>query len=972
MAQKIITSQFCVTSVDDGRDGENGENGTSPWVADFDNEMDSVQCDDSGYVLEEQTVYTNVRLFYGNNAKMLTIVSVKRGSVSMGNGTEKNGVTVTWGATSSSVGISFKYKTTAKISGKDNYEIVLRSYDGESQNKTLYFTVNGVRGDVYNLLPSVDEIHATRDASGNYLINGGNTFVLTCGYSKRNLNGNVTRVTDVSEKIDNKYNIYFNRHKRNGDWATKWALYQNYKYALAMPGTTIDSNTGTLDPATYDAIRFALCESTSSQVAVSTGLNGIIDEETVCIVSDGGSSIRIDLDNEADMISVDSNFKVRFARTITVKARIFEGGKNVTSGVTHSMTDSGLAIGDCTPTLSFSKGVLTIKWAFTVGMNAGATTKTISLTYGGETYSTSFVLGVTVADSIWQVLPSPTEVSFSLNSSTNKLTPSSIDLYCGYTKSTGNGTETVQKPTKSSLGNSKYLYYRTKTSGSFGNWTAYTGKITVQNTTTVQDYEFCISSASAAGSVADENIIDRECVPVIKDGINGSDGADGTNGKDGKDGMGGVVATVTPDKVYAPCNCLGAVVKAVSQTLTFSLKAGATSVTVTSVTNNSKPTGVSVADVSGSNNKKKLSVEKDAASSNFSGGAVFTVSGTYNGSTISAQCTVAIVAGWQGEDGTDGNDGHVGRWYEYKGSWGAGSVTSVTNTKHVGYFVKYVYNAPNYHYYINIKDDGVANTTTPADGTGKANSGWEQISDDRMAIFSKVIFSDNAYLGSFIINSDWMISQQAASGSPQSSYTKFNPSYPNSNHNNSNFIPVLAINGRTGKIYMNDAVVRGSITATSGSFTGTVYANNGYFKGGIYNPLLRINSGTITYYAEAPASGYWRITSLPSNCGGFQFEMTSKVFVYLPAPDSSWNGREFEIVNLTEYSSADVVIQTSNAYGPSLTLKQYFYVKFKVVYDPVAQEYRWIKISSMNVNRGLATGDTEDGAHVEFGNVVTT
>ena len=747
MAKKIITSQFSVTSVDDGRDGENGENGTSPWVADFDNEMDSVQCDDSGYVLEEQTVYTNVRLFYGNNAKMLTIVSVKRGSVSMGNGTEKNGVTVTWGATSSSVGISFKYKTTAKISGKDNYEIVLRSYDGESQNKTLYFTVNGVRGDVYNLLPSVDEIHATRDANGNYFVNGGNTFVLTCGYSKRNLNGNVTRVADVSARIDNKYNIYFNRHKRTGEWAENWGLYQENKYCMAMPGTTIGSKKGTLNPAIHDAVRFALCESTSSKVAVSTGLTGVIDEETVCIVADG------------------------------------------------------------------------------------------------------------------------------------------VD-------------------------------------GADG-----------------------------------------------KDGINGSDG---TNGKDGKDGMGGVVATVTPDKVYAPCNCLGAVVKAVSQTLTFSLKAGATSVTVTSVTNNSKPTGVSVADVSGSANKKTLKVAVDAASSGFSAGAVFTVSGTYNGSTISAQCTVAIVAGWQGEDGTDGNDGHVGRWYEYKGAWGAGSVTSVTNTKHVGYFVKYVYNAPNYHYYINIKDDGVANTTTPADSTGKANSGWEQISDDRMAIFSKVIFSDNAYLGSFIINSDWMISQQAASGSPQSSYTKFNPSYPNSNYNNSNFIPVLAINGKTGKIYMNDAVVRGSITATSGSFTGTVYANNGYFKGGIYNPLLRINSGTITYYAEAPESGTYRITSLPSNCGGFQFEMTSKVFLYLPAPNSSWNGREFEIVNLTEYASADVVIQTSNAYGPALTLKQYFYVKFKVVYDPVAQEYKWIKISSMNVNRGLATGDTEDGAHVEFGNVVTT
>ena len=227
-----------------------------------------------------------------------------------------------------------------------------------------------------------------------------------------------------------------------------------------------------------------------------------------------------------------------------------------------------------------------------------------------------------------------------------------------------------------------------------------------------------------------------------------------------------------------------------------------------------------------------------------------------------------------------------------------------------------------------------------------------------------------------------MISQQAASGSPQSSYTKFNPSYPNSNYNNSNFIPVLAINGKTGKVYMNDAVIRGTVyasngsfsgtvNASSGTFNGTVHANSGYFKGGIFNPLQSINSGNISQFATGVASGYYRIDSIPESCGGFQFEMTSKIYLYLPAPNASWKGREFEVLNLTEYSSADVVIQTANAYGASITVKQYFYIKFKVVYDPVAGDYKWIKISSMNVNRGLATGDTEDGAHVEFGNVVS-
>jgi len=62
-------------------------------------------------------------------------------------------------------------------------------------------------------------------------------------------------------------------------------------------------------------------------------------------------------------------------------------------------------------------------------------------------------------------------------------------------------------------------------------------------------------------------------------------------------------------------------------------------------------------------------------------------------------------------------------------------------------------------------------------------------------------------------------------------YTKFNPLYPNESIDTThtvngvswtgyNFIPKYALNMRTGKVYMNDAELRGKITANSGTIGG--------------------------------------------------------------------------------------------------------------------------------------------------------
>lgn len=239
------------------------------------------------------------------------------------------------------------------------------------------------------------------------------------------------------------------------------------------------------------------------------------------------NAVRIDLDNQADLISLDAEGKVRFARTIVTRARIYDGGSVATSGVTKasSLTEAKLKFGNRQPSISnVVDGVVTITWAFQKGDTITTNTepKTISLTYKNETYDAVFSLGTTDRDVIYQVLPNPDKVSFS-KSSSNALSPASVSLACDYTKDTGSGTiQTITNVDKSKIDDGNYLYYRVKGSnGSWGSWTAYTGDITVLNSTTDTDYEFAISTAATAASVTDSNIYEREVVPIVKDGLDG-------------------------------------------------------------------------------------------------------------------------------------------------------------------------------------------------------------------------------------------------------------------------------------------------------------------------------------------------------------------------------------------------------------------------------------------------------------------
>ena len=162
-----------------------------------------------------------------------------------------------------------------------------------------------------------------------------------------------------------------------------------------------------------------------------------------------------------------------------------------------------------------------------------------------------------------------------------------------------------------------------------------------------------------------------------------------------------------------------------------------------------------------------------------------------------------------------GERGNTGLWYDFAGVWGT-DTRSVTNTAKIGYYVRF-----NGHFYMNICDTGVSNTTTPGTDATK----WEPMADERRFFIARAYFGDYAEIGGCIINGDWMISRLPAADSPSQSYSDFDESHPNEAASD-NFIPMLAINMRTGKIYANDAELKGKIIAASGTIGGFAIASD--------------------------------------------------------------------------------------------------------------------------------------------------
>lgn len=215
-----------------------------------------------------------------------------------------------------------------------------------------------------------------------------------------------------------------------------------------------------------------------------------------------------------------------------------------------------------------------------------------------------------------------------------------------------------------------------------------------------------------------------------------------------------------------------------------------------------------------------------------------------------------------GAAGPQGSTGHTGRFYFYAGEYNEeNGIYRIEPTQ--APYVKFTgpddnNNMQTGFFMLDNGGEEPPSTNWPTDGhpTGPTfktgvSSPWSKMQSEHQYYIARAFFGENAYLGSFIINGDWMISQYGTYkpdanttivinennvATYPSAYTSFNPTDPlatgsaNGESTYPCFAPNFAVDGKTGKTYQNDTIIRGEVHATSGEFNGIVKAST-FFTG---------------------------------------------------------------------------------------------------------------------------------------------
>lgn len=148
-------------------------------------------------------------------------------------------------------------------------------------------------------------------------------------------------------------------------------------------------------------------------------------------------------------------------------------------------------------------------------------------------------------------------------------------------------------------------------------------------------------------------------------------------------------------------------------------------------------------------------------------------SGDLSGKCISHQIT---------KDGTSGAPGHTGRWYYYAGEYSSPASQykmEATQSPYVKYGT-YDNGKPKF-WMLDFK--GVEPSSFPAEAQNApstaSTSSWTLMSAEQQYYIAEAYFGSYAHLGSFIINGDWMISQNGTyRGVSSNAYTYFDPQSP--------------------------------------------------------------------------------------------------------------------------------------------------------------------------------------------------
>lgn len=193
--------------------------------------------------------------------------------------------------------------------------------------------------------------------------------------------------------------------------------------------------------------------------------------------------------------------------------------------------------------------------------------------------------------------------------------------------------------------------------------------------------------------------------------------------------------------------------------------------------------------------------------------------GTANDTVLTETGAMQVV-----RDGQTGSQGKTGRFYYYDGYFDDDKEYTADD-----YQAPYV--AFDYEdtmtvegvqtqvvvtgYYMLVAATNIQNNVYVAPRTQGATGIWQRMTSDHKFLIVQAFFTEFAMLGSAVICGDWMISQHGTiNGAASVAYRNFDATDPMgivSGH----FAPNYAVDFLAGKVYMNDAFVRGTVKTLS-------------------------------------------------------------------------------------------------------------------------------------------------------------
>lgn len=362
------------------------------------------------------------------------------------------------------------------------------------------------------------------------------------------------------------------------------------------------------------------------------------------------------------------------------------------------------------------------------------------------------------------------------------------------------------------------------------------------------------------------------------------------------DGDDAAIAFATPAQISIPCYSNGNVKAQKITSVTFSLKVGTNTATVTSCAVGTKPTGVTVQGQA--NNAVTITVGTSATASGLSTGVTFTVTGTYDGKTYSATVTVALIGSTQGEQGEHGK---VGRFFYYGGTFDTNDNTPFPiNDAQAPYFdyIKdgqkrfAVYNPANNPAGGSLKMSQMTPLSQGLPDLKTIGTSWEAMTNDFKYIITEALFGSYAHLGSWIFNGDYMLSQAGVDGTEN--YTQFTGE-------GSTWQPNLYMNAKTGKLVANSGVI--------GGFT----INASQIKSSNNNIILNSNGSATIGGFEIATGGTARLKStlIVGNA-------TSQRIEIIPFLNGTYGSQAIEFIKSGTGNNKEVVMELgfdNNNYG---------------------------------------------------------